>query len=582
MRGRRSGDNSNVKTVFNFRQAKADNMPQTPPYFVPDDGFFGNFRGDRYPEAAFRQIIFRRFQRQKNSSQITAGFENRFKIFLFPQTIYFRQHANFAAKFKESPLNRQLFPSFGAAAGNDATTAFRSHSFQKTVLSLPFSFFRLICYGHNYYDNADNKRRLAEIIEKYKFLSYTSKMKKKVAGIIILSLILIAAVSAAYFYRVRISDYWYELKKQPLPKPITIDDIIVPPRKEINNSRQIPLEPAVASDLPLTGQATGGAPEETTEFPKEINLAVPFTTQAPSADWNLPYKETCEEASLIMVNYFLKNQGLTPSLADREILNLIGYQKQKLGYFEDTDAETTAQIMRDYYGHKGAKAVYGITINDIKKEVAKGRPVIVPAAGRLLGNPFFAFPGPLYHMLVIKGYTEENFITNDPGTRRGENFLYPFDRLFNAVHDWNGGDVYNGRKAMIVVYPENQIVPFVSINGKKIAVEIAKTPAEQATGLGFRDSLGKDDGMLFVFEKKTTPGFWMKNMKFPIDIVWISGGAVVAVSENIQPPADMTKENLPVYSPPVPVNYVLEVNAGFAAKNGIKTGNKVNFSDLQK
>lgn len=398
-------------------------------------------------------------------------------------------------------------------------------------------------------------------------------------------IIIAAAVSAAYFYRVRISDYWYEFKKQPLPKPITVDDLIMPPKTTDNSQpatgdeTRIPPESETGNNLPLTEQTTSGAPrEETTELPKEINLAVPFTPQAPFADWSLPYKEACEESSLIMVNYFLKNQGLTQTLADREILNLAEYQKQKLGYFEDTDAETTAQIMRDYYGYKGAKAVYGVTIDDIKKELAKGRPVIIPAAGRLLGNPFYTFPGPLYHMLVIKGYTEENFITNDPGTKRGKDFLYPFERLYSAIHDWNNGDIYNGRKAMIVVGSENENIPFVSINGKKIIVELAKTPLEQATGLGFRDSLGKDDGMLFVFEEKTAPGFWMKNMEFPIDIVWISGDAVVGVSENIQPPADAAEENLPVYSPPAPVNYVLEVNAGFAEENGIKAGDKISIN----
>lgn len=409
---------------------------------------------------------------------------------------------------------------------------------------------------------------------------------KKVFVFTIFSLILIAAVSAAYFYRVQISDHWYEFTKQPLPKPITIDDLIVPP-KTTNNQRLTTDDKEGAASSPINEkapataeQANDSALKETAELPKEINLAVPFTPQAPFADWNLPYKEACEESSLIMVDYFLKNQTLTPSLADREILNLAAYQKQKLGYFEDTDAETTAKIMRDYYGYKGVKAVYGITVDDIKKELAKGRPVIIPAAGRLLGNPFYTFPGPLYHMLVIKGYTGENFITNDPGTRRGENFLYSFDRLYNAIHDWNNGDIYNGRKAMIVVAAENQNLPFVLINEKKVLVEIAKTPAEQAAGLGFRDSLGKDDGMLFIFGEETTPGFWMKNMEFPIDIVWISGDAVVGVSENIQPPTGAAEENLTVYSPPEPVDYVLEVNAGFAEENGIKIGDRIDFSNL--
>ncbi|KKR45570.1 MAG: hypothetical protein UT82_C0026G0013, partial [Parcubacteria group bacterium GW2011_GWB1_40_14] len=92
------------------------------------------------------------------------------------------------------------------------------------------------------------------------------------------------------------------------------------------------------------------------------------------------------------------------------------------------------------------------TVDTIKRELAAGNPIIVPAAGRELGNPYFTSPGPLYHMLVIRGYTsDDKFITNDPGTRRGEEYTYKFDILMNAIHDWNGGDVINGKKVIIVL-----------------------------------------------------------------------------------------------------------------------------------
>ena len=56
-------------------------------------------------------------------------------------------------------------------------------------------------------------------------------------------------------------------------------------------------------------------------------------------------------------------------------------------------------------------------------------------------------------MVVVRGWTIDKIITNDPGTRRGEEFTYDPDVLFNAIHDWNDGDVYNGQKAMITIYP---------------------------------------------------------------------------------------------------------------------------------
>jgi len=91
------------------------------------------------------------------------------------------------------------------------------------------------------------------------------------------------------------------------------------------------------------------------------------------------------------------------------------------------------------------------SVNDIKEIIASGKLVIVPAAGRELGNPFYRSPGPLYHMLLIKGYTQNRFITNDAGTKRGENYPYDFDTVTNANHDWNGGNVEAGAKKIIIV-----------------------------------------------------------------------------------------------------------------------------------
>ena len=89
-------------------------------------------------------------------------------------------------------------------------------------------------------------------------------------------------------------------------------------------------------------------------------------------------------------------------------------------------------------------------MEQIKKEIASGRPVIVPAAGRILPNPNFTPPGPKYHMLVIKGYNSTQFITNDQGTRKGDGFVYTYNSLLNALHDWDPGDILNGRKAVLV------------------------------------------------------------------------------------------------------------------------------------
>lgn len=245
----------------------------------------------------------------------------------------------------------------------------------------------------------------------------------------------------------RIGDFWYVAKKEPLPVPLTAKEIQEQKPKIITLSSDIENKPVISQ---LYSQETN-LKNKNEALPTEINLAVPFTSQAPFGNWQLPYQEACEEASVLMMDYFLRGKSLSAAAANSEIVKLTEWEKAKFGFYEDTNAEQTAVILREYFGYKNVRVAYEISIDDIKKELTNGRPVIVPAAGRLLPNPFFHQPGPLYHMLVIKGYKNGKFITNDPGTRRGENFLYSYESLYNAIHDWNNGDVYSGKKAMIVV-----------------------------------------------------------------------------------------------------------------------------------
>ncbi len=185
----------------------------------------------------------------------------------------------------------------------------------------------------------------------------------------------------------------------------------------------------------------------------EINLAVPFISQAPYAVWDGLHEDACEEAAMIMLNAFYQGvQKISKEEAEQAIQNLVKWEKENLGFFESTNAEENVRILKEYFGLSGARAIYDITIEDIKKELAESRPVLVPAAGKLLPNPYFRNGGPLFHMLLIKGYAKDGrFITNDPGTKRGEDFTYKFEDLFNAIHDWNGGEVVEGRKVILIV-----------------------------------------------------------------------------------------------------------------------------------
>lgn len=188
-----------------------------------------------------------------------------------------------------------------------------------------------------------------------------------------------------------------------------------------------------------------------TETP-QINLAIPFMVQAPHANWDDLHNEACEEASAIMLKaYYDGESEITTEEAEERILALADWEEETFGYHLDTTTEEVARVLREHFGLPRAQAVTITSIDDIKASIAAGHPVIVPAYGRALGNPNFRGEGPLYHMLVIKGYTAGKFITNDPGTKRGADFVYDFDTIWNALHDWNGGDVENGAKMVVMV-----------------------------------------------------------------------------------------------------------------------------------
>ncbi len=190
-------------------------------------------------------------------------------------------------------------------------------------------------------------------------------------------------------------------------------------------------------------------------LPTEKNLAVPFLSQAPKGNWNMPYQEACEETAAIMVDVYYKGRktAFRPDEGDKAILDLVAFEKKLLGKYQDTTAQETARFIRAYF-HRQVVIKQGNDPLDIKRAIANGFPVIVPADGKTLANPNFRNGGPIYHMLVIKGWTKNgHWITNDPGTRLGADFLYTQDNLKASMRDWNNGDVSHGTPQMIVIMP---------------------------------------------------------------------------------------------------------------------------------
>jgi len=257
-------------------------------------------------------------------------------------------------------------------------------------------------------------------------------------------LIIFIIAGIAYLGRHQISDVWDQWISEPVPDSISVTNFLDNQNSNENENTNAPTN----EDIEI--------PEPEITIPDEFNLDVPFTTQSPFAEWTEQDDESCEEAAALIVHYYWQNKTFTKKIAKQELQTIVDFENEYFGFYKDTDAAETAEFIRELWGYERVDVVYDITLDDVKREVVQGRPIIIPSAGRMLGNPNFRTPGPLYHMLVVRGWTENTIITNDPGTRNGENYQYASDVLYEAIHDWNDGDVENGRKAMIVVWSNNE------------------------------------------------------------------------------------------------------------------------------
>jgi hypothetical protein len=161
--------------------------------------------------------------------------------------------------------------------------------------------------------------------------------------------------------------------------------------------------------------------------------------------------------SLIMVARYIKGEreNIPAAAAEDELQKLVSWETDN-GYGYDVTAVELGAIAEKLYGLK-TRIRTEVTEESIKQELVTGHPVIIPAAGRMLGNPYFSGDGPWYHMLVITGYREglfgTIFITNDPGTKRGDGYEYKADVVLAAIHDWTGvkEETAQGTPRMLIV-----------------------------------------------------------------------------------------------------------------------------------
>lgn len=168
---------------------------------------------------------------------------------------------------------------------------------------------------------------------------------------------------------------------------------------------------------------------------------IDFFSQAPYGNRNQPYQDTCEEASLLIWYYYLKNLHKTKAEYNTDLLAMVELEMQMLWYFESTTIMEMKQIINRRDPSIKAKIIEHPTIRDIEREISQNNIVIAPFYGKWLKNPHYALGGPEYHFMVIKWYNQTNFITHDVWTLRWENREYTKSTIMDNIHDRNRTDV---------------------------------------------------------------------------------------------------------------------------------------------
>ena len=242
----------------------------------------------------------------------------------------------------------------------------------------------------------------------------------------------------------------------PTSSPNVVSPIRVSSSSVIASSTYIASSSAIASST-IKAIATTSV---NTEKPNIINITVPFTPQAPLANWKDERQEDgCEEAVSLMAMAWVNGakEKLTAAAWEKSIIELSDFEQEKYGEYRDvTLADMITWIFNDYFKYEGVSIKTVASSTDILSELEKGNIVLAPMNGQKLRNPYFTAPGPLTHMIVIKGYDykTKEFITNDPGTKRGENYHYSESIILGAINVYPTGyheEVASINKAIIVV-----------------------------------------------------------------------------------------------------------------------------------
>lgn len=190
-----------------------------------------------------------------------------------------------------------------------------------------------------------------------------------------------------------------------------------------------------------------------------VKLNAPFTSQAPNYDWkDLRLQDGCEEATILMAYYWAKDKKLNSEIALKEIFSMSEYQSAHYSEYRDTSLVDTAErLLKGHYSYENFLITNNVSLQQIISALYEKHLVILPMNGKLLHNPNYTGAGPDRHMLLLIGYDPETkeFISNDAGTWRGQNYRYPQDTVYSAIRDYITGyhiPIPDIRKNMLEVF----------------------------------------------------------------------------------------------------------------------------------
>ena len=227
-------------------------------------------------------------------------------------------------------------------------------------------------------------------------------------------------------------------------------------KKNIFIQDELPKRPVLESVKVIAPQVSTST-KSTKDF---LNLNVPYVSEAPDNLWIGPWKNACEEASVTMVEKYYKGEKTVNITEAKNFMqNLFDVQDKLYGSNANSDVVRTNFLVNNYSSFKGV-IKSDPTIDDIKKQLDGGYPVIAFHNGFDLKNPNIPFlpTGSAYHSTVVEGYDDvsKEFIVDDPGDEiQGTGHRYGYDLYMNSLHDYNYSDKKADGPARVIFTSSN-------------------------------------------------------------------------------------------------------------------------------